>query len=189
MTYAEFITTIEEVYTPYNSPMMKKFTATYIKENFQESELEKIFSTLIIKVNPKFKTPPTPADFEEHFPKVNLENQAHEWYNKLSATGCSLDNVIISEIRAIKAIESFGGWSEFCSRSPEYEELHRKNFIKNYCQTVTGESQIYIMYGDSSRKYEKQPLFFGDREKCLAIIDNKDKPLKEIENMVEGMKI
>lgn len=30
---------------------------------------------------------------------------------------------------------------------------------------------------------------FMIKEKCLAIIDNKDKPLKEIENMVEGMKI
>ena len=189
MKHTEFMAAIVECYSPYQSKILEQLTFKYIKERFKESELENILGIITTKVNPKFKTAPTHADFEEHFPKVNLESEAHEWYNKLSSTGCSLDNVIISEIRAIKAIESFGGWSEFCSRSPEYEELHRKNFVKNYCQVVTGENQIYLMYGDSSRKYEKQPLIFGNKEICLAIIDNKDKPLKEIENMVEVMRI
>lgn len=189
MKHLEFIKALVGYYGEYSSKLVERITFEYIQDRFKESGLENVFKVIIIKVNPKYKTPPSPADFEEFFPKVNLESEAHEWYNKLSATGCSLDNVIISEIRAIKAIESFGGWSEFCSRSPEYEELHRKSFVKNYCQAITGESQIYILYGDSSRKYEKQPLIFGNREICLAIIDNKDKPLKEIENMVEGMRI
>ena len=189
MKYSEFMAGLIDSYGEYKSEIMKKMTAVYIQERFKEDELDKIFMTLITKLNPKYGKPVTPADFEEFFPKVNLESEAHEWYNKLSATGCSLDNVIISEIRAIKAIESFGGWPSFCQRSPEYEELHRKNFIKNYCQSVTGENQIYLMYGDSSRKYEKQPLFFGDREKCLAIIDNKDKPLQIVNDMVGGMRI
>ena len=189
MKYSEFMAGLIDSYGEYKSEIMKKMTAVYIQERFKEDELENIFLSLITKLNPKYGKPVTPADFEEFFPKVNLESEAHEWYNKLSATGCSLDNVIISEIRAVKAIESFGGWSEFCSRSPEYEELHRKNFVKNYCQTVTGESKIYILYGDSSRKYEKQPLIFGNEQECLSIINRNTKVIDCIDKMSEGMKI
>lgn len=174
MRYAEFMTAITDCYDNYKSPILETITFKYIKERFQESDLENVFSTLIIKVNPKYKTPPSPAEFEEIFPRFNIDVEANEWYNKLSATGNSLDNIIISDNRAEQALESFGGWVYFCQRSPEYEGLHRKKFIELFIKAVRCEDQPKIIYGDSSRKFEKQPLIFGDKEKCLAIVNKEE---------------
>ena len=71
MNYPEFMTAIEQTYGSYSAPILKTMTAKYIMEQYKECDLDNIFGTIIIKVNPKFKTPPSPADFEEFFPRVN----------------------------------------------------------------------------------------------------------------------
>lgn len=171
MKYAEFMTAITDCYDNYKSPILEQITFKYIKERFKETDLEGIFSALIIKVNPKYKTPPSPADFEEIFPRFNVDIEAAEWFNKLSSTGNSLDNIMISDNRAEQALESFGGWIAFCQRSPEYEGLHRKRFIEAFIKAVKTESEPKLIYGESSRKFDKQPLIYGDKQKCLEVIN------------------
>lgn len=180
MKHTEFMTAIVECYSPYQSKILEQITFKYVKERFQESELENVFSGLIIKLNSKFKTPPSPADFEDIFPRYNVEFEANEWYNKLSATGCSLDNIIISDNRAEKALEGFGGWPAFCQRSPEYEGLHRRKFVELYIKAQRTDDQPKLIYGESSRKYEKPALIFGDKQKCLEILNQGQ--LKQIDS-------
>ena len=174
MKYAEFMTAITDCYDNYKSPILEQITFKYIKDRFKESDLEGIFSTLIIKVNPKYKTPPSPADFEEIFPRFNIDVEAAEWFNKLSSTGNSLDNIMISDNRAEQAIEAFGGWVAFCQRSPEYEGLHRKRFIEAFIKAIKKDEDPKIIYGESSQKFKKLPLIFGDKEMCLQIINKGD---------------
>jgi hypothetical protein len=189
LKHIEFIKAVSEYYGEYSSKLVERMTFEYIQDRFKESDLENVFKTIIIKVNPKFKTPPSPADFEEFFPRVNLESEAHKWYDRLNNTGCSLDNIIVSDIQAEKALDAFGGWIGFCSRKPDNEVWDRKNFVTAYINAIPGNDQPSIIYGDSSRKYEKTPLIFGDKEICKSIIDNREKPLELIDNMVSGFKI
>ena len=177
MTHLEFIQTTVAIYGKYQSELLERLTYEYIKDRFNESELDNVFKTIIIKVNPKFKTPPSPADFEEFFPRVNLTVEANEWYDKINRTGTSLDNIIISNKRAELALEAVGGWIAFCQRSPEskgqnLEGLHRKNFVDAYMKAQNTGEQPKLIYGESSRKYEKPALIIGDKEKCLEIINH-----------------
>ena len=158
-------------YGEYKSDIMKKMTAVYIQERFEESELEKVFMSLITKLNPKYGKPVTPADFEEFFPRVNLTVEANEWYDKINRTGTSLDNIIISNKRAELALEAVGGWIAFTQRNPEYEGLHRKQFVDAYLKAQNTGEQPKLIYGESSRKYEKPALIIGDKGKCLEIIN------------------
>jgi len=194
MNYPEFITALEEVYGAYNSDILKKMTAMYIKERWKESELEGVFKKLILLKTAKYKTSISPADFEEIFPRESLEAAANKWYTDLSNTGSSLDNVIISDIRAQKAIQSFGGWTDFCSRNPDYEGLHRKNFVEAFIKfSKEPPEQPKILYGDSSRKMNKVPLMFGDKEQCKQIVELSqritDQVMQIADNITKDMRV
>jgi len=171
MKHIEFISIIIQFYGKYNSTLIEKLTMDYIKDRWKESDLESIFKQLILKKSSQFKTPPDPANFEELFPRQNLDILASKWFNDLTRTGNSLDNVIISDIRAQKAVESFGGWPEFCKRNPENEIWDRKKFVEMF-KSVRQNEPARILYGESSRMLEKQPLMFGDKESCLKILSD-----------------
>jgi len=129
MNHNKFMAMLVEIYGKYSSEALQKLTYVYIKNRWKETELEGVFFKITAKINPKYKTPPNPADFEEVFStKGDAEAEALEWYNKLDATGNSLDNIIVSNVRAQKALNSMGGWVEFCRRNPDYESLNRKRF-------------------------------------------------------------
>lgn len=187
MTYSEFMAGIIDIYTDYQSAILKKLTANYIKERWKESELETILAMLTVKHDPQYKTPPSPAKFEECFPRLNQEAEANRWFDELTRTGNSLDHVIISDLRAQEAIKSFGGWPAFCQRKPEDEHWHRKNFISAYMKAVP-EGQPQILFGDGVRK-NKPPLMFGDKNICAAALEyNKGEAMTLIENMAGRMK-
>ena len=189
MNYPEFMTAVIEIYGQYQSETLKKLTAVYIKERWDEKELESIFKQLLLKKPSRYKTPPDPAEFEEIFPKKSLETEALFWFDKLSKTGNSLDNIIISDNRAEQAIISFGGWTQFCQRDPENEHWHRKNFVDAFCKPV--EKRLpQIIYGQS-RNTKKQPLMFGDISICqdaLTYSNPADKMIEIQFNKLEGMK-
>lgn len=195
MKHSEFMTALTDCYGPYKSELLEKITFKYIKERFNESELEAVFGLITIRVNPKFRTPPCHADFEEFFPRESLEAEANKWYNELSATGNSLDNVMIPDIRAYKAIQSFGGWADFCQRNPDYEGLHRKNFVENFIKYSheKTEEQPRVLYGESTKKFIKAPLMFGNKELCQQLIELSTSTAEQahtaIENMTKGMRI
>lgn len=187
MKYSEFFTAIEDIYTPYTSEILKKLAIKYVKERWQEAEIDNIIAMLTVRHDPKYKTPPSPATFEECFPRINLEAEASRWFDMLSRTGNSLDHVMISDLRAQEAIKSFGGWPAFCQRKPEDEHWHRKNFISAYMKAVP-EGHPHILFGDGVRK-NKPPLMFGDKEICAAALEyNKGEAMTLIENMAGRMK-
>ena len=174
MKYNEFMAAIESIYGQYTSDILAQITVKYVRERFKESDLERVLSKLILVVNPKYKTPPSPVDFEEHFfnKPSSREADAVRIYNEIINTGCSLDHVIISDIRGQRALEAvFGSWPEFCRRNPDDEQWHRKNFIKAYCdaEIAPGETP-QIMYGDSSRR-DNTPIMFGNKQECAAYLE------------------
>lgn len=193
MNYPEFMTAIIEVYGDYTSPALKKITAMYIKEKWQESELENIFKKLILVKTAKFKTPPDPAEFEELFFKKSekeYEAEALEWWRIINRTGSSYDNIIVSDIRVQAVLRDMGGWGAFCSRNTEDEHWHQQKFIKWFVMYSNHmpEGQPEIIFGDGDRS--KPPLLFGDKEKCkLLLTQRKDENLKFVENMMEGMRV
>jgi hypothetical protein len=188
MKYSEFITAVEDIYTPYTSEILKKLTIKYVKERWQESELDNVLAMLTVKHDPKYKTPPSPATFDESFPRLNLEAEASRWFDELTRTGNSLDHVIISDLRAQEAVHSFGGWPGFCQRKPEDEHWHRKNFISAYVKAVPESNQPHILFGESTRR-EKLPLMFGDKSICAAALEyHKGEAMNLITDMTAGMK-
>lgn len=180
MDHVKFMANVIEIYGEYKPEIMENITMQYIKNRFKESDLDGVFNAVIIKVNPKYKTPPSPADFEEHFPRENIESIAIQWFEKLSATGCSLDNVIISDLRARNAIVSLGGWVAFCMRNPIYEELHRKKFVEAF--NKPSDHECGMLFGRSSKRETRQPLMFGDKEICRLMYEE----FKQIQNTVKG---
>ena len=184
MQHAEFMTAVTDIYGPYASPVLEQITFKYIKERFKESELQAVIEKLILKKSAKFKTPPDPAEFEELFFKqsdAQVEIEAAHFYDMLNNTGCSLDNIIVSDIRAQKALVSaFGSWPDFCQRNPESEQWHRKNFVAAFIKQhhEATDEQPSIMYGDSSQRLIKAPIPFGDKDKCLMLIEQHKAPLQ-----------
>jgi hypothetical protein len=175
MQYNDFMTAITDIYGDYKSEILEQITVKYIRERFKEPELDKVMSTLLLKLNPKYKTPPSPADFEEIFftkSAGNYEAAAVKIYNQITATGCSLDHVIIGDIRGQKALEKvFGTWPDFCRRDPDDEQWHRKNFIKAYCECEVEPDEIpRIMYGDSSNR-DRIPNLYGDKDECKKYLE------------------
>ena len=190
MTYSEFMAGIIDIYTDYQSQILKKLTANYIKERWQESELNAILAMLMVKHDPKYKTPPSPATFEESFPRQNLEAEASRWFDMLNRTGNSLDHVIISDLRAQEAIQNFGGWPAFCQRDPEDEHWHRKNFISAYMKAVPEETVPQILFGDATTRRDKTPLMFGDKSICTAALEyRKAEMVTLIDDMTKEMRI
>lgn len=186
MTHFKFMAAIIEVYGPYHSEILEAMTMQYIQERWTESELDAVFKKLMLVKTAKYKDvkPPDPAEFQELFFKqsdTQIEIEAARFYDMLKNTGCSLDNIIISDIRAQKAlISAFGSWPDFCQRNPESEQWHRKNFIQAFIKhgLESTEEQPAILYGESSQRFNKLPIFFGDKEKCSRLIGQKNEPVQ-----------
>jgi hypothetical protein len=193
MNYAEFITAITDIYGSYQSEPLKRITIKYVIERFQESELESVFGQLIIKVNPKYKTPPSPADFEEIFFKkstVDIEAKAKAAYAEICRYS-TMYPAIFSDPRSQAAIEMMGGWAQFGCRNPEEEQIHRNTFCKYFKQFAESPTELIQreLPGSGNWYKPKPPQLIGDRDKCLMIAEGgKSQAITEIENMSEGFK-
>lgn len=189
MTYSEFMAGIIDVYTDYQSAILKKLTANYIKERWQEPELDNILAMLTVKHDPKYKTPPSPATFEEMFPRQNITTEAEWWWNEITRTGNSRDSVLIPDIRAQRSVESFGGWAAFCQRDPDNEHWHHKNFVDAFCKCKDSDTP-HVLRGNSNYLKPRPPLLYGDKDKCKTILEyHKNNTAGLIENMTKEMRI
>ncbi len=192
-TYADFITQIEGVYGLYN-PAQKAELIIYLPAKIGESELKNLYWKIREEYSAVYKTPPDITQINNLLrkPEHSLEAEANIWYDKLTRTGNSLDNVIISDLRAQGAVEFFGGWAAFCQRNPEYESLHRKNFIGSFMKLdkeACTNIHPAILYGESTRR-NKPPLMFGDKEKCSAILGSyKNDAMKLVGDMTREIQI
>lgn len=194
MNYPEFMTAIIEVYGDYTSPALKKITAMYIKEKWQESELENIFKKLILVKTAKYKTPPDPAELEELFFRksdAEYEIEANAAWNDLQRYSSHYD-AICSDIRVQLAIETaFGSWEQFGQRLTKYEALHHKNFTEAFVRFSKFRQDIQpsLMRGGGNYFTPPPPQLIGDKDKCRMLLEQqKDGNLKLVESMVGGMR-
>ena len=167
-TYADFITQIEGVYGVYN-PALKAELAMYLPAKVRLEDLQSLYWKIREEYTTAYKTPPDLTQIHALLKKSDRDHEAGavKIYNQIINTGCSLDHVIISDIRGQKALEKvFGSWPAFCQRNPDDEQWHRKNFIKAYCECEVAPDEIpQIMYGDSPRR-DRLPYMFGNEDEC-----------------------
>ena len=190
MKHSEFMSSIKSYYGKYENAFIEdvilKFALT-----IPESELENAFNKILSNIPRKENQNAVDiARLKKLFAEseINLESEASRWFDMLTRTGNSLDNVIISDVRAQEAIQSFGGWPAFCQRKPEDEHWHRKNFIAAYMKAVPGENVPQMLFGESTRR-DKTPLMFGDRDLCAAALEyHKGEAMNLITDMTRGMK-
>ena len=186
--YAEFLTRIENAYGLYN-PVHKAELVVYLPAKVPATELDKLYWKLREEYSAAYKTPPDITQINNVLKQdTNLEAEASRWFDTLTRTGNSLDHVIISDVRAQEAVQSFGGWPAFCQRKPEDEHWHRKNFIDAYMKAVPGENVPQMLFGESTRR-DKTPLMFGDRDLCAAALEyHKGEAMNLITDMTKEMK-
>lgn len=191
MKHFDLITAIKNYYGKFENQFIEDIILKFIL-TIPETELENAFKKIINNIPRKdgynnIDIAKLQTLFSNE--KSGNESDALYWFDKLSKTGNSLDNVIISDNRAEQAILSFGGWMQFCQRDIENEHWHRKNFVDAFCKPV--EKKLpQIIYGQS-RNLKKQPLMFGDISICqdaLTYSNPADKMLDVQFNKLEGMK-
>ena len=190
MKHSEFMSSIKSYYGKYENAFIEdvilKFALT-----IPESELENAFNKILSNIPRKENQNAVDiARLKKLFAEseTNLESEASRWFDMLTRTGNSLDHVIISDVRAQEAVQSFGGWPAFCQRKPEDEHWHRKNFIAAYMKAVPGENVPQMLFGESTRR-DKTPLMFGDRDLCAAALEyHKGEAMNLITDMTRGMK-
>ena len=189
MKHSEFMSSIKSYYGKYENAFIEdvilKFALT-----IPESELENAFNKILSNIPRKENQNAVDiARLKKLFAEseTNLESEASRWFDMLTRTGNSLDNVIISDVRAQEAVQSFGGWPAFCQRKPEDEHWHRKNFIAAYMKAVPGENVPQILFGESTRR-DKTPLMFGDKDVCAAALEyHKGEAINLITDMTRRM--
>ena len=190
MKHSEFMSSIKSYYGKYENAFIEdvilKFALT-----IPESELENAFNKILSNIPRKENQNAVDiARLKKLFAEseTNLEAEASRWFDALTRTGNSLDHVIISDVRAQEAVQSFGGWPAFCQRKPEDEHWHRKNFIDAYKKAVPGENVPQMLFGESTRR-DKTPLMFGDRDLCAAALEyHKGEAMNLITEMTKEMK-
>ena len=190
MKHSEFMSSIKSYYGKYENAFIEdvilKFALT-----IPESELENAFNKILSNIPRKENQNAVDiARLKKLFAEseTDLEAEASRWFDTLTRTGNSLDHVIISDVRAQEAVQSFGGWPAFCQRKPEDEHWHRKNFIAAYIKAVPGENVPQMLFGESTRR-DKTPLMFGDRDLCAAALEyHKGEAMNLITDMTKEMK-
>lgn len=205
MKYSEFITAIEDIYTPYTSDILKKLTIKYIKERWQESELDGILAMITVKHDPKYKTPPSPATFEECFLRSSAKStdaEALHWWKLLNDNVNSYRDCMISDVRVQVAIEMMGGWVNFCQRllrdenGKDLDVWAQKRFVelfKMYSEIPPAED-LKILTGLSNdedyNRRKKKMIFIGDKNSCLQALEYRESVIKAIgvEEMATGIK-
>ena len=191
MTYSDFMTTLEHVYGEYKSDIMKRITAQYISNNFSEDRLEFVMSKILLSVNPRFKTPPSPADFAEIF-SIDPDAEGMRYWNELNKKINSWSDIIIDDIRAQKAVEAMGGWVAFCMRTArdengcDIDHWNRKEFLKYFRLYTDNPPNEPIRRLRSKNGIDHEPILIGDRNKCIAVEDKSAEIMKQL-NFVKGM--
>ena len=191
MTYNEFLSACENVYGNYQSEILKRFTAQFVKENFKEDELESVLSKILLSINPKYKTPPTPADFAAIFTK-SPDAEALRYWEELNRKSHSWRDCIVDDIRAQKALEMLGGWLWFCGRSvkdehgKDIDHWTRKQFVEYFKMYTNDPPEEPIKRLRSNNERDHEPVMIGDCEKCLIGFDKSAGIMKEL-NFIKGM--
>lgn len=207
MKYNEFMFAVIELYGEYKvnpetkESVLKTVTARYIKERWEESELDGVFKKLILKKSSKYKTPPDPAEFEELFPRRSIEGEALYWWEEINKNTSYMRDCMIGNIAAQCAIETMGGWIKFCTRlitdenGKDLDYWTRKQFIdlfKLYTDNPP-EKEIKVLFGASTSSDEvrrKKMVLIGDRSLITNILENKSNPaMKAIAEMSDSMRL
>jgi len=172
MDHAEFMSAVKRYYGPYENKFVEEVVLKHIL-SFSESDLGDLYTKLISTIPRRENQNPVDiARLKNLSIKTDDDYRAEalDWWSKLNRSGSSLDDVIISDIRAQACIEDMGGWGAFCQRDSDKEHFHQEKFIKWFVmyshQKPDRESRVLI--GESSRR--KTPLMIGDRNVCSRLL-------------------
>ncbi|MGL4368759.1 MAG: DUF6475 domain-containing protein [Spirochaetota bacterium] len=170
MDVAEYIVAVEEYYGMRYSTaglelrLMKQFLSSL------SISLEDLFSRVITLHSKKWKSLPDIAIMKDAVGGEDsaVEAAALRWWSEITRKANALNDVVCEDIRVQQCIDAFGGWQEFCSRDPQYENLHRKEFCRLYAmytRNPVAESPRVMrgMYQRNSMAY------IGDAGKCALI--------------------
>lgn len=175
-----------------NLTLKNQIRMDWIKQNISENDIEGFIKKILATVKSEYKVMPSIATFEEILLKsatktneqVEIEAlRAYRWINKnLNAyRSVFFENIVLQLV-----IEDMGGWVAFCSRQASEDVWTRKRFI-----------ELYKMH--SREKIKSQPrtlpgintdnriIFFGDKEKCLCLIEQQKNEQKNIIEMQENI--
>jgi len=171
MTYAKFMEAVTSFYGNYRNEFIEDIVIKYIKTTFEEHDLPDIFASLVKRYTNQYKTPPDVAVFEEIFKKDNIEAEAMDAYNEVNNNICSYRDIMFEDIRVQAVIESMGGWIAYCQRDPNYESLHRKEFIKLFKLYTNNPPSIRhrILRGLLDKN---ECIFIGNRNECLKLLEH-----------------
>lgn len=185
MKYAKFFEAITKFYGQYPNEFVEDVVLKYVTNNYTEDQLPDILAKLFKKYSNKYKTPPDVAVFEDLF--VGQENdtevKAIAEYEQITRTGHIYNDVFFEDIRSQATIEAMGGWTTFCMRDPQYESLHRKDFIKLFKLYTkrAPENRRKVLRGLSERT---EPVLYGNRDRCLELLE---KPNSEMVEQAENL--
>lgn len=130
MNYNEFIVAIEEYYgTKYSS----KLELQLIQKHLQTYDnLQKVFERVIIKHSKKWKSLPDIAIIIDATTASadSIEAEALVAWEQIVNRVNAYTDVICEDPRVQACIVAMGGPVGLANRDPEYETLHRKDFVR-----------------------------------------------------------
>lgn len=132
------------------------------------------FAAITLTHSTNWRSLPDVAKFAEAFAEkrtASIESEARDQWNLLRRRASILNNIICEDIRTQQVIESWGGWISFCERNPEYEELHKKEFVKRFKQFTDYPQQdppvlLKAMYDVADT------IAIGNHEKCKQLLQS-----------------
>jgi len=182
MKKSEFLNHLVRIYAINTEDVRLGVIMDWVSQ-FTDEQRKRIISGIFLDFVPTATTPfPMPIHMKKHI--EDLQKEAEEAYIKLNLKASSLNNVMVSDIRIYKAIQTrFGSWLEFCNRDRASEHFHRKNFIEAFIQYNDCEEIPMLMSG----AYDINPLvMIGDEEQCAAYIEHNKNEFDKYKNLIES---
>ena len=130
MNYNEFIVAIEEYYgTKYSS----KLELQLIQKHLQTYDnLQKVFERVITKHSKKWKSLPDIAIIIDATTASadSVEAEALVAWEQITSRVNAYTDVVCDDARIQACLIAMGGVAGIANRDPEYENLHRKDFVR-----------------------------------------------------------
>lgn len=139
-----------------------------------------LFQRVIIRHSKKFKTLPDLTVMVECLgsEKSKVEHKAHSVYSELEHKANPYHTFITDDPACESALQSIGGWYNFCNRSVDEAPFMRKDFINAYIRAVdigfrVSKPHVFVGIHGETPEHPKT-IFIGNRETVLKSLPGKD---------------
>lgn len=135
MDHAEFMSAIIEYYGPYKSEFVEDVILGYVRDRFQESELESIFKRVIAFHSNQFKTPPDVNVFERLTmdSSVDIAAEGRREFQRILSSMNIYRDLICEDVCVQAALRDCDGHRAICNCDPLRDlPFVEKKFIESY---------------------------------------------------------